>query len=59
MAIATGLGLLAIGCVGFVAGEGLLGYLPARAVMGLGSGALWMGVTFGTLSAGQDRNTCA
>jgi len=26
MAIATGLGLLAIGCVGFVAGEGLLGF---------------------------------
>jgi MFS family permease len=47
--IATGLGLLALGCVGFVVGEGLHIYFPARAVMGLGSGALWMGVTFGTL----------
>jgi MFS family permease len=37
------------GAAGFVLGEGLAVYFPARFLMGLGSGGLWIGVTFMTL----------
>jgi MFS family permease len=47
--IGVSLVVLAIACLGFVVGEGLPIYFVARAVMGLGSGGLWMGVTFSTL----------
>jgi MFS family permease len=43
------LALLAIGSLGFVFGQGLGVYFVARLVMGLGSGGVWMGVTFNTL----------
>ena len=43
------LGLLAAGSLGFAASSSLPGYAVARFVMGLGSGGLWMGVTFSTL----------
>jgi len=43
------LGLLAAGSLGFAASSSLPGYSMARFVMGLGSGGLWMGVTFSTL----------
>jgi MFS family permease len=43
------LALLGLGCAGFAHGQGLLGYAVARAVMGLGSGGLWMAITFATL----------
>lgn len=43
------LGTLAAGSLAFVVGDGLPAYLLARAVMGLGSGGLWMGITFSTL----------
>ena len=43
------LGLLAAGSLGFAASSSLPGYSVARFVMGLGSGGLWMGVTFSTL----------
>src|SRR5712691_2341980 len=43
------LALVGVGCFGFIAGQGLGTYFVARFVMGLGSGGLWMGVTFGTL----------
>jgi MFS family permease len=45
----AGLALLALGCVGFALGQGLPVYLVARAAMGLGSGGLWIAVTFATL----------
>jgi MFS family permease len=45
----AGLALLALGCVGFALGHGLPVYLVARAAMGLGSGGLWIAVTFATL----------
>jgi MFS family permease len=42
--------LMAVGSLGFVLGEGhLAAYFAARLVMGIGSGGLWMGVTFATL----------
>jgi MFS family permease len=42
--------LMALGCLGFVLGEGRLAvYFVARLVMGIGSGGLWIGVTFATL----------
>jgi MFS family permease len=37
------------GAAGFVLGEGLAVYFPARFLMGLGSGGVWIGVTFMTL----------
>jgi MFS family permease len=41
--------ILAAGSLGFVIGEGLEVYFAARLIMGLGSGGVWMGVTFNTL----------
>ncbi|HEY2935025.1 MAG TPA: MFS transporter [Gaiellaceae bacterium] len=43
------LALILIGCVGFVLGGSLGVYAAARVVMGLGSGGLWIGITFATL----------
>ena len=40
---------IAVGCAGFVLGNGLLDYFIARGVMGLGSGGLWIGITLATL----------
>ena len=53
--IAGGLALIAAGCAGFVAGGGLAVYFPARIAMGLGSGGLWIGVTFATLERWPGR----
>ena len=47
--IAISLALSALGCVGFIVGDTLAVFLPARAIMGLGSGGLWIAVTFATL----------
>jgi MFS family permease len=47
--IAASLALSALGCLGFIVGDTLAVVLPARAVMGLGSGGLWIAVTFATL----------
>jgi MFS family permease len=41
--------LVALGALGFVLGDSLAIYFPARLVMGLGSGGLWIGITFETL----------
>ena len=41
--------LVALGTLGFVLGDTLAVYFPARAAMGLGSGGIWIGVTFDTL----------
>jgi MFS family permease len=41
--------VVAVGALGFVVGGSLAVYFPARVLMGLGSGGLWIGVTFDTL----------
>jgi MFS family permease len=41
--------LIALGCLGFVLGQGLTVWFAARLLMGLGSGGLWIAVTFTTL----------
>jgi MFS family permease len=47
--LAGALVLLALGSLGFVLGDGLPAYFAARLVMGLGSGGLWIAITFATL----------
>jgi MFS family permease len=47
--LAASLLVIAAGCVGFVVADDLAVYFVARAVMGFGSGGLWMGVTFAAL----------
>jgi MFS family permease len=41
--------LMALGCLGFVVGRGLAMWFAARLLMGVGSGGLWIAVTFTTL----------
>ena len=53
------LALVALGALGFVLGDSLAVYFPARLLMGIGSGGIWIGVTFETSSAGPARSTCA
>ena len=48
-ALVVALVLLAAGSLAFAVGGSLAAYFPARFVMGLGSGGVWMGVTFETL----------
>lgn len=43
------LALVAFGSLGFVAGDSLGTYFVGRFVMGLGSGGIWIGITFETL----------
>ena len=45
----TALALMAVGDIGFVVGDSLGWYFPARVLMGVGAGGLWMGVTFAVL----------
>jgi MFS family permease len=47
--LAGALALLALGSLGFVLGRGLPAYFAGRLVMGLGSGGLWIAITFATL----------
>jgi MFS family permease len=47
--LAGSLALVALGALGFVVGESLAAYFPARVLMGVGSGGIWIGVTFDTL----------
>jgi MFS family permease len=47
--LAASLLVVAVGSLGFVVGDSLAAYLPARLLMGLGSGGIWIGVTFDTL----------
>jgi MFS family permease len=49
--VLAGLLLIAIGCLGFIFGTDLADFAAARLVMGLGSGYLWLGVTFATLAS--------
>jgi MFS family permease len=41
--------LMAAGCLGFILGSDLAVYFVSRLLMGIGSGGLWIGVTFATL----------
>ena len=41
--------LMVVGDLGFVLGEGLGVYFPARLLQGFGAGGLWLGVTFAVL----------
>ena len=43
------LALVALGALGFVLGDSLAIYFPARLLMWIGSGGIWIGVTFDTL----------
>ena len=43
------LAVVALGALGFVAGDSLAIYFVARLLMGFGSGGIWIGVTFDTL----------
>jgi MFS family permease len=47
--LATSLVLVALGALGFILGSALAVYFPSRLLMGLGSGGIWIGVTFDTL----------
>jgi MFS family permease len=47
--LAASLALMAGGSLGFIVWEGLPVYFGSRFAMGLGSGGLWIGVTFATL----------
>ena len=47
--LAGSLALVALGALGFVLGDSLAAYFPSRLLMGLGSGGIWIGVTFDTL----------
>lgn len=46
-----GLLLAAAGSLGFIFGADLAAFAVSRLVMGLGSGCLWLGITFATLAA--------
>jgi MFS family permease len=47
--LTASLALVALGALGFVLGDSLAVYFPARLLMGVGSGGIWIGVTFDTL----------
>ena len=47
--LAGSLALVALGALGFVLGDSLAAYFPSRLLMGVGSGGIWIGVTFDTL----------
>lgn len=47
--LAGSLAVVALGALGFVLGDSLSVYFPARMLMGIGSGGIWIGVTFDTL----------
>jgi MFS family permease len=47
--LAGSLVLVALGALGFVLGDSLGIYFASRTLMGLGSGGIWIGITFDTL----------
>jgi MFS family permease len=48
--LAGSLALVALGAAGFVLGDSLPVYFASRLLMGVGSGGIWIGVTFDTLA---------
>ena len=51
--------LVALGSLGFIVGDSLGAYFVGRFVMGLGSGGVWIGITFGTLERWPGSSTSA
>jgi MFS family permease len=51
LVLAASLAFSALGAVGFIVGSSFAVFFLARALMGLGSGGLWMCVTMGTLAS--------
>jgi MFS family permease len=49
LVLAASIGVVAAGTLGFVLGDSLAVSFPARTLMGIGSGGIWIGVTFDTL----------
>ncbi len=47
--LAVSVGLIALGSMGFVAGGSLTAYFIARFAMGVGSGGVWIAVTYSTI----------
>jgi MFS family permease len=47
--LAMSLALVVVGDLGFVLGEGLAVYFPARLLQGIGAGGLWIGLCFAVL----------
>jgi MFS family permease len=47
--LVSSIAVVALGALGFVLADTLAAYCSARALMGLGSGGIWIGVTFDTL----------
>ena len=47
--LAGSIALVAVGTLGFVLGDTLPVFFASRALMGIGSGGIWIGVTFDTL----------
>jgi MFS family permease len=47
--LAGSLVVVAFGALGFVLGDSLAAYFSSRVLMGVGSGGIWIGVTFDTL----------
>ncbi|MEX2102920.1 MAG: MFS transporter [Gaiellaceae bacterium] len=47
--IAVSLALIVVGDLGFILGEGLRVYFPARVIQGIGAGGLWMGISFAVI----------
>jgi MFS family permease len=47
--LAASLALIVLGDVGFIAGESLGVYFPARLLQGIGAGGLWMGTAFAVI----------
>jgi MFS family permease len=49
LVLVTSLVLMLVGDLGFVLGDSLAVYFPARLLQGIGAGGLWMGVSFAIL----------
>lgn len=47
--LAASLLLIVVGDLGFVLGEGLAVWFPARLLQGIGAGGLWMGISFAVI----------
>jgi MFS family permease len=49
LVLAAALACMVVGDLGFVLGDGLAVYFPARLLQGVGAGGLWIGITFAVL----------
>lgn len=49
LVLAAALACMVVGDLGFIIGDGLAVYFPARLLQGVGAGGLWIGITFAVL----------